>query len=47
MKKELLMYLLCILIGFLIGALLIYKIEINTINQALDSLNYCYERLLK
>jgi hypothetical protein len=29
--------------GFLVGALLIYKVEINTINQAFESLRYCYE----
>ena len=29
--------------GVLVGMMIIYKIELNTINQALDSLRYCYE----
>jgi hypothetical protein len=33
-----------ILIGLFLGMLIIYKIEINTINQALDSMSYCYEK---
>ncbi len=32
-----------LILGILLGTMLIYKVEINTINQALDSLSYCYE----
>jgi len=31
------------LLGLFLGIVLIYKVEINTINQALESLRYCYE----
>ena len=33
-----------ILFGMLLGGMLIYKVEINTLNQALDSLHNCYEK---
>ena len=32
-----------ILFGMLFVGMLIYKVEINTINQAFDSLDYCYQ----
>lgn len=32
-----------ILVGLFLGAIFVYKVEINTINQALDSLDYCYQ----
>lgn len=32
-----------LLLGYLLGCLFIYKIEINTLNQAFESLRYCYE----
>lgn len=35
--------LLIFLLGFILGGMLIYKVEINTINQSLNSLSYCYE----
>jgi hypothetical protein len=41
--STLFIYLAFVLMGFLLGALFVYKIEINTINQALYSMNYCYE----
>ena len=34
---------LCFLIGVLFGAVFIYSVEINTMNQALDSMSYCYD----
>lgn len=33
-------------LGLMVGMLFVYKVEINTINQALDSLHYCYETYL-
>jgi hypothetical protein len=43
MEKKYILYIIIFLFGFLMGMLLIYKVEINTLNQALDSLRYCYE----
>jgi len=31
------------LFGSIIGAILVYKVEINTINDSFDSLSFCYE----
>ena len=41
--RNVIIYLGIALLGFLLGALFVYKVEINTLNQALDSLRYCYE----
>ena len=30
--------------GTMVGGMLIYKVEINTINQAMDSMSYCYDK---
>lgn len=32
-----------VLVGLFLGVIFVYKVEINTINQALDSMSYCYE----
>jgi len=43
LSKYLITYGLTALIGFMLGAILVYKVEINTMNQALESLRSCYE----
>lgn len=35
------------LLGVLVGIMIVYKVEVNTLNQAFDSLKYCYEELIK
>ena len=42
-KDNIWFYIFILLVGFLLGAMLIYRIELNTINQAFDSLEYCYQ----
>jgi len=42
-KIKYLYFLMGFLLGVIFGAVLVWKIEINTINQAMDSLTYCYE----
>jgi len=42
-KIKYLYFLMGFLLGVMFGAVLVWKIEINTINQAMDSLTYCYE----
>ena len=32
-----------LVMGFMIGIILSYKVEANTINQAMDSLDFCYK----
>ena len=41
--RYLLWYLFGFICGMMLTSLIIYKIEINTLNQALDSVNYCYQ----
>ena len=43
MDRRLIYFILGLMFGFLFGMMLIYKIELNTINQAFDSLMHCYE----
>ena len=35
------------LVGVMVGMMIIYKVELNTINQSFDSLEYCYTELIK
>ena len=42
--KRLLLYVsLGFVLGMFFGAMLVYKVEIDTLNRALESLKYCYE----
>ena len=45
MKRKIDMFLviLFLCLGFVLGAMLIYKIEVNTMNQAYESIEYCYD----
>ena len=42
-RRDYLILLLVFMFGFILGMALVYKVEVNTINEALNSLNYCYQ----